>query len=355
MNMSELIGKQHLNSKLVKAILLKRWNKVRQLIMSTGGALQVKEQLDSGVTVLGIALSCDPPSDIIETMLKIESINSLKVDNLGMLPLHLACINGASQECVKLVLENDGGACAQAIDNMKKAPLHYAMEYICDPSGNAFSADEYLEDASPMSISNGTPPSSLLKGKRPSAGNNSNSSTMTMTQDKFHEQLGVLQMLLLASPDIVMYSDATGRTPIDILQDCKADSKRGSRWERADICCDILRKVAVREYREQKLVYEMQRQSCLKRCQAQSNVPGVAAASNGSSSGASTGFSSSLSRMEVDATGFNRMDISCGSGSYCENKLGGNSKKGRRPKRLQNVGEDKNIRVSSSIAMDTGL
>jgi len=354
--MSELIGKHHLNSKLVKAILLKRWNKVEQIVMSTGGELQVKEQLESGVTVLGIALSCDPPSEIIETMLKIESINSLKVDNLGMLPLHLACINGASLECVRLVLENDGGACAQAIDNMKKAPLHYAMEYVCDPSGNAFSADDYLEDASPMSMSNGTR-SSSLKEKPPGAGagNNSNSSIMTMTQDKFHEQLEVLQMLLMASPDIVMYSDATGRTPIDILQDCKADSKKGSRWERADICCDILRKVAVREYREQKLVYEMQRQSCMIQRRAQSNVPGVAAASNGSSSGASTGFSSSLSRMEVDATGFNRMDISGGSGSHCENKLGENSKKGRRPKRLQNVVEDKNILLTSSIAMDTGL
>lgn len=300
-------------------------------------------------------MSCDPPSDIIETILKIESINSLKVDNLGMLPLHLACINGASQECVRLVLENDGGACAQAIDNMKKAPLHYAAEYICDPTGNAF-ADEILEDASPMSISNDTP-SSSMKEKTPtsSAGNNSNSSTMTMTQDKFHEQLGVLQMLLIASPDIVMYSDASGRTPIDILQDCKAESKRGSRWERADICCDILRKVAVKEYREQKLVYEMQSRNCMIRRRAQSNVPGVAAASNGSSSGASTGFSSSLSRMEVDATGFNRMDISCGSGSHSENKQGGNSKKVRRPKRLQNVGEDKNIHASSFIAMDTGL
>lgn len=303
----------------------------------------MKEQLDTGVTVLGLTLSCDPPADIIETMLKIESINSLKVDRLGMLPLHLACMNGASHECVRLVLENDGGACAQAIDNMKKAPLHYVVEYISDPIGSPRVDGKILEDGSPMSISNDAPSSSSIKSK-PSAGN-SNSSTMTMTQDKFHEQLAVLQMLLLASPDIVMYSDAGGRTPIDILQDCKAESKRGSRWERADICCDILRKVAIREYRDQKLVYEMQSRM--------SNVPGVAVASNGSSSGASTGFSSSLSRMEVDATSFNRMDISCESDSHCENKMGGNSKKGRRSRRLQNVVEDKHS--PNFIAMDTGF
>ncbi len=297
-------------SKLVKAILVRKWNKVRTILNTKAGREDAREVFDSGITVLSIASSCDPPSDVVKTLLNIEPLHSLKVDNFGMLPIHIACMTGASARAIKLILDHDGGACAQAIDVMHRAPLHYAIDFMCEPGANQCrvpavtdSNDESLSTQS-MNMSDDEREHPIKVSRRPDDG-----STLSMSQDRFMDQMQVVRYLLDASPEIVLFADSRGNTPIDILQDCKAENAQCPKWERADICCEVLRRVAVREYRDQKLVSEMQGYNC-KRFSTSLSVPSMT-----SSSGGSTGISgmSNLSKMEIDGTSYNRMDLSTGS------------------------------------------
>ncbi len=298
-------------SKLVKAILMRKWNKVRAILSTSAGREDACEVFDSGITVLSIASSCDPPPDVVKTLLGIEPLNSLKVDKFGMLPIHIACMTGASARTVKLILDHDDGACAQAIDAMHRAPLHYAIDFMCEPGTNICgvpavtdSMDTTISMQS-MNISEDDREPSTQASRR-----SADSLTLTMSQDKFMDQMQVVRYLVDASPEIVLFADSRGNTPIDILQDCKAENdQKCPKWERADICCEMLRKVAISEYKEQKLVSEMRGYNC-KRFSTSLSVPSMT-----SSSGGSTDISgmSNISKMEIDGTSYNKMDLSAGS------------------------------------------
>merc|ERR1711957_950933 len=80
-----------------------------------------------------------------------------------------------------------------------------------------------------------------------------------MSEDMFINQIQVIKILTRAYPEMVNFTDADGNTPMDILHDCKADAGDGSKWERADICCEQLRKIAVQDYKEKKFMCEMKR------------------------------------------------------------------------------------------------
>ncbi len=285
---------------------MRKWNKVRAILSTSAGREDACEVFDSGITVLSIASSCDPPPDVVKTLLSIEPLHSLKVDNFGMLPIHIACMTGASARAIKLILDHDDGACAQAIDVMHRAPLHYAIDFMCEPGANVCRVPA-VTDSMDTSISMQSMNMSE-DDREPSiqASRRSADSSLSMTQERFMDQMQVVRYLLDASPEIVLFADSRGNTPIDILQDCKAENIRCPKWERADICCEVLRRVAVREYRDQKLVSEMQGYNC-KRFSTSLSVPSMA-----SSSGGSTGISgmSNLSKMEIDGTSYNRMDLS---------------------------------------------
>lgn len=337
------------SSKLVKNILLRKWKKVRNLLGTKEGIKQAKEEFQKGLTILSIAASRDPPIDIISTLIRIEPLHTLQADNYGMLPLHIACMNGACVDTIKTVLDHDVGACAQAIDVMKRSPLHYAVQYVCQP----FRKDLDVGNLSSLHSSQASKEHSLmtsLTSKRNSSRGfrSDDCSTMTMSQDRFQEQMQVIKILIQASPDIVNFADINNNTPIDILQDCKAENSGGSKWERADICCEVLRKIAIREYREQKLVSEMKGYSC-KHFPPNSAVPRSEHHSGSSSSkslvskNTLVSGASNISRLETDAVSYNRMDLSCDGDDGTLDTRNGGWKMSRRGVRNQVVKEDEEM------------
>lgn len=251
-----------------------------------------------GITILSIIVSHNPPVDIAQTLLDIAPTHSLMVDSYGMLPLNIACMNGASSAIVKLILEHDDGASAQAIDIFKRTPLHYAVQYVVEP------------EAISSCGSSGGGSSSKKTTRNPS----SHCSQMSMSQDRFQDQILVIQALVQAEPELVLCADKENRTPIDILQDCKATHKEGSKWERADIICEMLRQISTRVYRERKIVYEMEGYNRKNMGAPNMTLSATSSMSPSHSSNISGNHSamSNFSNMEVDCSSFNQMDVSVG-------------------------------------------
>jgi hypothetical protein len=293
-----------------------------------------------GITILSIVVSHNPPVDIVQTLLDIAPTHSLMVDSYGMLPLNISCMNGASSAIVKLLLEHDDCASAQAIDIFRRNPLHYAVQYVVEP--------EIMGGGS----SGGG--SSKKKGSRNHS--SSHCSQMSMSQDRFQDQILVIQALVKAEPELALCADKENRTPIDILQDCKASHKEGSKWERADIICEMLRQISTRVYREKKIVCEMQGYN-----RNIGGVPGVAHSggtstntppSHSSHVSGSHSAASNFSNMEVENLSYNQMDVSVGESPANNPNHTENDK--RRHMRLR-IMKSKNKKKGSSATMDMNI
>mmetsp|Transcript_4946 Transcript_4946/g.7273 ORF Transcript_4946/g.7273 Transcript_4946/m.7273 type:complete len:271 (+) Transcript_4946:113-925(+) len=235
-----VVGKLFSSSKLIRSICMKRWEVVMRTLKTKRGSDDARFVHDLSITALSLALSLGAPLSIIEALIRCHPIHTLQMNRNSMLPLHTACMNGASLETVRMLLDQDMGVCAQALDAQKKSPLHYAVEYTCEPCER--------------DIFGVIPATNLSKVHRSSEG-----SFMTMSEDMFINQIQVIKILTRAYPEMVNFTDADGNTPMDILHDCKADAGDGSKWERADICCEQLRKIAVQDYKEKKFMCEMKR------------------------------------------------------------------------------------------------
>ena len=315
-------------SKLVRFIFAEKWNAVRRLLQTQRGVHQVEVFNNSnGLTILSKAASINnPPADIIRRILEIEPSHSLQVDAYKMLPLHIACLNGASSETIKVILDHDDGACTQAIDMFKRAPLHYAVQYMCDPE-----LKSCFDHTS--SSGDGSAKVGLFTNARNKRASASNCSSMTMSQDRFHDQMRVIELLVAAGPEIVMFADDGNRTPIDVLQDCKAESREGSKWERADIACEVLRKTSLKEYRNQKIVWELE--GYQRSRSASNSLHPSMASSNNSASATSHGSYKSVGSYKSGATGLSKLEIDCTSYNQMDVSLSGESKK--EPQRTQTL------------------
>lgn len=296
-------------TKLIRLLLKQKWGKVRRFLKTKGGVQQARQTDGYGVCALSIALANTPPVDVVKNLLEIEPALSLKVDRCGMIPLHMACRCGASYAVIKTLLEHDKGASAQVVDLQKKSPLHYSAKYICEPLelersvcsnklSSAGSGSTWLERTHrPSSCKNSGKNSGKLSAI-------SDSTVMSMAPEEFQDQLQAIQELISIAPDIVMCADIYDDTPIDILQDCKADHAKGSpKWERADIVCEVLRAVSLQVYRDQKSKYE-------KGGNASGDVSDGCVPQGVSSSNGSSSVSSALSKLEIDSASCSQMDLS---------------------------------------------
>lgn len=298
-------------TKLIRLLLKQKWGKARRFLKTKGGVQQARQTDGYGVCALSIALANTPPVDVVKNLLEIEPTLSLKVDRCGMIPLHMACRCGASYAVIKTLLEHDKGASAQVVDLQLKSPLHYSAKYICDPL-------ELERSVCSNKISSAGSGSQtwLERTHRPSSCNKSgknsgklsaisDSTVMSMAPEEFQDQLQAIQELISIAPSIVMCADIYDDTPIDILQDCKADHAKGSpKWERADIVCEVLRAVSFQVYRDQKSKYERDGGD-----NSEGSAPQGISSSNGSSS-----VSSNFSKLEIDSSrdsaNLSQMDLS---------------------------------------------
>lgn len=285
------------NTKLIRLVLKKQWAKAYKFLKTRSGMQQAKQTDGHGVSALFVALSSRPPVAIIKKLLEIEPSLSLKVDEFGMIPLHMACRCGASFEVINTLLEHDNGASVHFLDAHKKSPLHYSIAYVCHPldlDDSICSAYGQSSQGSASSFSR------LVQSRHTRSGVSSAATEMSMPPDEFKDQLQVIHKLISIAPELVICPDRNGETPIDILQDCKADHLKGPKWERADIVCEVLREVSIQFYRERKRIWETV--GFAKR--NYSNMPVIDAVTNESS------LSSLYSGLDIDSASFSRMDIS---------------------------------------------
>jgi hypothetical protein len=214
-----------------------------------------------------------------------------------MIPLHMACRCGAAFEVINTLLEHDNGVSAHFLDAHRKSPLHYSTAYICHPLDLDGSSCSFAPSSQDSTSSFSRVQS---RGGRTRSGI-SDTTVLSMAPDEFKDQLQVVHKLISIAPQLVCYPDRNGNTPIDILQDCKADHMKGPKWERADIVCEVLREVSVQYYRERKRVWESAGDEIYKH---DSNIPLIDSVTNESS------LSSLYSGLDIDSVSYSRMDIS---------------------------------------------
>lgn len=259
-------SKKKLHSMLMK----QQWDKALKLLKTKAvGRQQVSQLDDTGLSPLTIAVMNKPPIEVVQLLLSICPSASRKLDCHQLTPLHVACRCGADAQVVRLLLQHDHGVTASFIDAQNKTPLHYCVEYICNPLEDVV---VNMDTAQPAAVSfSGSKRKGVKVTARTKTATWDRSSptevkskaveakelTMSMGQDELQDQTDIIHMLLSASPNTLWIPDVNSNIPIDYLHNCKADLvARSPKWERADIVSSILREFAVTLYRREKQMCE---------------------------------------------------------------------------------------------------
>jgi len=157
-----------------------------------------------------------------------------------LLPIHIACMNGAPRTAIIAIIGKHTKACLMAIDPRDRVPLHYSIEFMCNPKNK-------------MKLQSKSMIKHLKKGDK-----NKQISLMTTSDKDFMDRMQTIKMLARASPESVCHADEDGNTPIDIVHNFMLGiDNEGLDGQRAEICRSELRKVAIRNYRKKKQTYEM--------------------------------------------------------------------------------------------------
>lgn len=195
---------------------------------------------------LGIALDIYAPSQQSEALNRSQPTSIVNERGLQAFlpPIHIACMNGAPRSTIEAIISKYTKACLLATDSRSRAPLHYAIEFMCHPK-------------KPIKLRSNKKKmiNWLKKGIK-----SKNISLMTMSRKDFMNRMKTIKMLAQTSPESLCHADNDGNTPIDILSvfilsvsDGRLDKQR------AEICCTELRKVAIQNYRNKKMIYELKR------------------------------------------------------------------------------------------------
>ncbi len=188
----------------------RKWKKIRRLLRSSKGFDLCQERDESGLNCLGFALGHAAPIEVIQDMISIDASLAKATDMFGASNLHVACLNGASHEAVKFIL-NLYGDLASEMDNDHRAPLHHAVEYACQSGDERYSYED------------------------------------------------VILLLCKAAPEMVHCSDNEGDTPIDLVQLVKVEITQKSReYARLHRIYSLLRDTSVAVYTENKRRWELE-------------------------------------------------------------------------------------------------
>lgn len=256
--MSILSSKKTLSvsSKSVKYIIRRKWRSLYRFLRTREGKEQVKQTDPFGLTILSICVAHDPPIEILKQIIDIQPAIVNSSDVMGLSPLHMACKCGASSEIVTMLVQCH--AKADAIDNSGRTPLHYAVEFLCEPLEINTCSTGSPSTGDPSAASSRTFLFAYRQSKEKKQSNAEGENMMSMALDEFQDKLQGLKVLLFCNPNCVLWPDNLENTPIDIVQDCKADYHGCPKWERADIVCTALREKSVSLYRRNKAIWENQ-------------------------------------------------------------------------------------------------
>lgn len=198
----------HMTFKLL--IQERRWESVRECLKSPERLLLCQARYDSNLTCLGTAVCSWAPLDIVKEMIMIDETLPTTCDAYNFTVLHLGCLNGAPLNIVQYLLRNYGHL-ARELDCDRRSPLHHAVECACC---YAFEIDSpsYIE---------------------------------------------VVKNLCYYAPDMVHAQDVNGHTPIDMVQDVKADTTTESvKFQRLELLYQVLRLTSIYVYKSNQGLWE---------------------------------------------------------------------------------------------------
>lgn len=282
--------------RLERQIIKQNWTKVNSLLKTKRGQkeLVVLSNRESWVTPLVLVIIKKAPVKILQKILEIEPSLSIRRDNSGMSPLHLACNSGSPLEVILLLLQYycRSGTCPSMSsehvpvlqDFRLMTPLHHLLTYICFPfhakldnktSSNAvhnsttysfqLTRGESVPRTAiePISSSAGEDDHHPSAGMFADDGKNGNIFNMTLSQEEFEKCLVAVDEILNHQPESMSLCDRHGRFPIDILHDfvaCNRPDDKSINVERARLLCKKLRKLSVKIYMSEKARCEEQRE-----------------------------------------------------------------------------------------------
>lgn len=221
-----------LSKKVFALIHKEKWDRVPKILRGKYGSEICGDTDQTGLTILGMAVGSNPPLHVVELILKINPSLSSTPDSYGALPIHLACLNGASAAVIKFLIKHDNGQTVKIADEDQRVPLHHAVE---------FSARlDIQENASPQEFNS----------------NFSDSRSSLSSYSNFEEDLEIIGGLCNAAPELVRYTDKNGDTPIDVAHVIKGIARTEKQHFRIDKVYHILRAASISVYKHEKKQWE---------------------------------------------------------------------------------------------------
>lgn len=239
---------QDLQSKIKKAEKRYRSNQSsRSLSLQSVNSETIESVTISFIGLFNLAILYDAPLDFLSLFTEQFPDITRTKDRHGMTPLHLACATKAtSLDLIQLLLRADLGKSVAVQDSSGRTPLHYFLFYICYPRH----ANEKLKTDKSFG------PSEFQFSKQSDTSLNEDpGGKLAVSQEEFQKFIKGLNVFCRISMEPFFIRDMNGHTPIDILHECKntdESTKRGPKWERADIVNVLVREKLVKHYRRLK-------------------------------------------------------------------------------------------------------
>lgn len=260
--------KQHLN-KLEKLIRQKKWSDLskalekrrrpagerpdidpcrKSSIVSASSHSSSITDLNASMPLLHLSILFAAPLDIIQKFLEIQPDLSRRVDAQGMAPIHVACATrGCNSDLIQVLATHDDGTAAVRQDYNGRTALHYLMFYVCYPKPKDLenwrmegSRDSTYSDS--MSQYSNT---SMDYGQYQIDGK------VNFSQQDLQNFTNSVMILSRVSFSAYYSRDVAGRTPVDVLHECKCKNDYidpGPKYERADIVNNYVRQILINNY-----------------------------------------------------------------------------------------------------------
>lgn len=203
-----------------------KWDKAHKILKANSSA--IRHVVDaSGLTPLALAVSYHAPEYFVRDILRADPESPQKVDSFGATPLHLACLNGTTPEIVRIIMDQDNGQSAKAVDRGNCSVLHHAVEYIC-----------------------------LLIENRYSSFADTDTDTITTEHEDYHQ---IIKLICSRAPQVVhIKTKDGGDTPLDIpnIIMLKPGNNIPQMQERLSEVYQHLKRVSISVYRQRKRLWE---------------------------------------------------------------------------------------------------
>jgi hypothetical protein len=219
--------------KMFDLIKKDKWEKVRKLLKGPTSTQLCTGTDSTGLSVLSMALGSGAPIDVVLLMLAARPSASLEPDEYGAIPLHIACLNGASSSIIKMLIDHDNRASVTIADADERVPLHHAVEF------SARLDDSMIHDQSRSSRSTGI-----------------EETLETGSTSSFEEDLETIRVLCDVAPDMVHHQNRNNDTPMDVAHVIKAMANTEKKKARIDFVYEILTRASRSVYQKKKKMWE---------------------------------------------------------------------------------------------------